>query len=116
MATSTSRADPGTRKSRNLAANPACTISVGLAGIDLVLEGTAARVTDRPTLERVAALLSRGRVAGGGGRRRLHRAVQRPERRPAALAPLPLHVPHRLRRRHSGAIRRDALALRPLIG
>jgi hypothetical protein len=47
---------PGTRKSRNLAANPASTISVRLPGIDLVLEGEAARVTDRPTLEAVAAL------------------------------------------------------------
>jgi hypothetical protein len=46
---------PGTRKSRNLAANPACTISLSLKGIDLVLEGEATRVTDRPTLERVAA-------------------------------------------------------------
>jgi hypothetical protein len=45
---------PGTRKARNLAANPACTISVSLEGIDLVLEGEAAKVTDRATLERVA--------------------------------------------------------------
>jgi len=51
---------PGTRKSRNLAANPACTISVRLEGIDLVLEGTAARITDRPTLEQLAALYSAG--------------------------------------------------------
>ena len=46
---------PGTRKSRNLAENPACTISVRLEGIDLVLEGEATRVTDRETLERLAA-------------------------------------------------------------
>ena len=45
---------PQTRKSRNLAANPACTISVGLEGLDLVLEGEATRVTDQPTLEAVA--------------------------------------------------------------
>jgi hypothetical protein len=32
---------PQTRKSRNLAANSSCTISVGLEGIDLVLEGEA---------------------------------------------------------------------------
>ncbi len=31
---------PETRKSRNLAANPACTISVRLEGIDLVLRAT----------------------------------------------------------------------------
>src|ERR687884_14048 len=46
---------PGTRKSRNLAANPACTISAALPGIDLVLEGEATRVTDGPALERLGA-------------------------------------------------------------
>jgi hypothetical protein len=51
---------PGTRKSRNLAVNPACTISMGLEGIDLILEGEASRVTDRPTLEKVAALYREG--------------------------------------------------------
>jgi hypothetical protein len=47
---------PGTRKARNLAANPACTFAVGLDGIDLILEGEAARVTDPPMLERIARL------------------------------------------------------------
>ena len=37
---------PDTRKSRDLAANPACTISIRLEGIDLVAEGEAHRVTD----------------------------------------------------------------------
>lgn len=46
---------PRARKARNLAANPACTVSVRLEGIDLVLEGEATRVTDQPTLERAAA-------------------------------------------------------------
>jgi hypothetical protein len=46
---------PGTRKSRNLAHNPACAVSVRLPGLDLVLEGEAHRVTDRPTLEALAA-------------------------------------------------------------
>lgn len=46
---------PGLRKSRDLAGNPSCTLSVHLSGIDLVLEGAAARVTDGPTLETVAA-------------------------------------------------------------
>ena len=49
-----------TRKSRNLAVNPACTVAVGLEGIDLTLEGEAGRVTDHPTLERVAALYREG--------------------------------------------------------
>ncbi len=51
---------PETRKARNLAANPACTIAVRLASIDLVLEGEATRMTDRPTLERAAALFRDG--------------------------------------------------------
>jgi hypothetical protein len=51
----------GTRKARNLAANPACTISVKLEGIDLVLEGEATRITDAETLERLA-----GRYRDGG--------------------------------------------------
>lgn len=51
---------PGTRKSRNLAANPACTVSVRLAGIDLVMDGDAHRVTDQSTLERLAAVYREG--------------------------------------------------------
>jgi hypothetical protein len=51
---------PDTRKSRNLAANPACTVSVGLRGIDLVLEGQASRITDSSTLERLAAVYRTG--------------------------------------------------------
>jgi len=51
---------PGTQKSRNLAANPACTVAVRLRGIDLVLEGDAQRVTDPDTLERLAALYRSG--------------------------------------------------------
>jgi pyridoxine/pyridoxamine 5'-phosphate oxidase len=43
-----------TRKSRNLATNPQCAIAVALGDLDLVVEGTAARVTDEATLERVA--------------------------------------------------------------
>lgn len=46
---------PGTRKSRNLAANPACTISASCPGIDIVIEGEASRVTEAATLERLAA-------------------------------------------------------------
>lgn len=50
-----------TRKSRDLAANPRCTISVRLPGIDLVLDGSAARVSDAGVLDEVAA----GFRAGG---------------------------------------------------
>ena len=45
---------PGTRKSRNLAENPACVIAMSLRGIDLVIEGVAERVTDDATLHRLA--------------------------------------------------------------
>jgi Pyridoxamine 5'-phosphate oxidase len=51
---------PGTLKSRNLAVNPACSVSVRLRGIDLVLEGEAHRVTDAAALERLAAVYRTG--------------------------------------------------------
>lgn len=61
---------PGTRRSRNLQANPACSVSVRLRGIDLVLEGEAHQVTDPATLEHIAAVYSSGgwpaRVEDGG--------------------------------------------------
>jgi hypothetical protein len=47
---------PGTRKSRNLAENPSCVISLTLKDIDLVVDGTAVRVTDAATLQRLAKL------------------------------------------------------------
>ena len=51
---------PETAKTRHLAVNPACTISVRLQGIDLILEGDATRVADQPTLETAARLYSAG--------------------------------------------------------
>jgi hypothetical protein len=51
---------PGTCKSRNLAVHPACTISVKLETIDVVFEGEAVRVTDEPTLQRLAARCREG--------------------------------------------------------
>jgi hypothetical protein len=50
----------GARKARNLAANSACTFSIKLEGIDLILEGEASRVTDQPTLEQAAQLYREG--------------------------------------------------------
>ena len=44
----------GTRKSKNLARNPTCTVAMSLNGIDLVIEGTAAKVKDDATLHRLA--------------------------------------------------------------
>jgi hypothetical protein len=49
---------PGTRKSRNLEANPVCTISFRTKDLDLVFEGEATRVTDPDVLKRVAARYS----------------------------------------------------------
>ena len=46
---------PGARKARNLAAHPACAISVGLEGIDVVVEGEATKVDDPHLMEALAA-------------------------------------------------------------
>ncbi len=54
------KAGPGTRRARNLAANPACTVSVRLRGMDLTLEGEAVQVTDPEVVERVAAVYREG--------------------------------------------------------
>ena len=44
----------GTRKSRNLAERGECAISVNLPDLDLVVDGAATKVTDGPTLGRLA--------------------------------------------------------------
>ena len=44
----------GTRKSRDLAANPNCVLSVALPNLDLVVEGAATQVSDDATLQRLA--------------------------------------------------------------
>jgi hypothetical protein len=51
---------PRTRKSLNLAADPRCTISTRLPGLDLVVEGHASRVTDPQTLEALAEVYRDG--------------------------------------------------------
>jgi nitroimidazol reductase NimA-like FMN-containing flavoprotein (pyridoxamine 5'-phosphate oxidase superfamily) len=51
---------PGTRKAKNLAANPAASISVALEGIDLVLEGDATIVDDARKMQAVAAEFNKG--------------------------------------------------------
>ena len=69
----------GTRKSRNLAANPHCAVALALPGLDLVVEGTAARVTDAATLARLAeryAAQGWPATVGDGGRRGHGRAVR----------------------------------------
>ena len=47
-----------TRKSRNLQRDPRCVISAQLPGLDLSVEGVAAKVTDEATLQRVADALA----------------------------------------------------------
>ncbi|HTJ61197.1 MAG TPA: pyridoxamine 5'-phosphate oxidase family protein [Candidatus Saccharimonadales bacterium] len=61
---------PRTRKSRDIVENANVVLSVGLSGLDLVIEGNATRVTDPAALERLAAI-ARGqgwpaRVTEGG--------------------------------------------------
>ena len=51
---------PDARKAKNLAANPACTLSLRLPSIDVVLEAEAVRVTDADALEPVAARYREG--------------------------------------------------------
>jgi hypothetical protein len=80
----------GTRKSRNLAREARCVLTVSTQRFDLVVEGSARIVTDRARLERIAQVYAdQGWPAqvnddgtGADG------AVQRPERRPAAVARL----------------------------
>ena len=50
---------PETRKSRNLATNPACTIAMRAEGLDLVFEGEAAPIDDPAILDAVGALIRR---------------------------------------------------------
>ena len=52
----------GTRKGRNVARDPRCSIAVSIRDADVVIEGDAARVTDPGV---VARLPRRGRTAGG---------------------------------------------------
>lgn len=78
---------PGTRKSRDLAENPKCTISARFEGIDVVLTGEALRVTDTPTLERVAA----GYREGGWPAEVAEDALTAPYSAPSA-GPAPWHV------------------------
>ena len=49
---------PGTRKSKNLASDPHCTVTVATEPFDIVIEGQARRVTDDATLGRLANLFS----------------------------------------------------------
>lgn len=78
---------PDARKARDIAVNPRCTISVGLPGIDVVLDGTARRVTDADTLETIAA----GYREGGWPAEVAGDALVAPYSAPSA-GPPPWHV------------------------
>jgi hypothetical protein len=51
---------PRAVKARNLEANPSCTLSMRLDGIDLVLEGRADRVKDHASIDAVTAAYAAG--------------------------------------------------------
>jgi hypothetical protein len=50
----------GTRKSRNIARDPRCVVTLATHPFDLVMEGSAERVTDAATLQRVAGEFAEG--------------------------------------------------------
>lgn len=51
---------PNTTKSRNLARDPRCVISIATHPFDLVMRGHASRITDSETLEAVVAAFNEG--------------------------------------------------------
>lgn len=78
---------PGTLKSRNLADRPACTLSLRFTGLDLVLDGEAARVTDAETIDAVTAAYR----AGGWPAERDGDAITAPFSAPSA-GPAPWYL------------------------
>jgi hypothetical protein len=56
-------AGAGTQKAKNIARDPRCVVTISTTGIDIVAEGTAAKVTDEATLQRIADAF--GASAGG---------------------------------------------------
>jgi Pyridoxamine 5'-phosphate oxidase len=79
---------PGTRKARNLAHNPACTLTARLAG-SMSCSGTRASRHRTERSRTRGSGLSRGRLARRGRGRRVHGSVHRLERWTAALESLP---------------------------
>jgi len=52
---------PRTQKARNIARDARCSFALSLPDVDLVLDGAATRITDAPTLQRIAhAFAERG--------------------------------------------------------
>jgi PPOX class probable F420-dependent enzyme len=48
----------GTRKAKNIARDPRCAVSVSVDGFDVVVEGTARKVTDPDVVARIAEVYS----------------------------------------------------------
>ena len=109
-----------TRKARNLARDPRCTLGVSTEEFDLAVDGDAALVDDPDVVAEMAGRWASGGwpasvdATGVGADRRLQRAV----RGAAAVAGLPAHAPagnggarRRTRRRHPVAVLTDHACL-----
>jgi Pyridoxamine 5'-phosphate oxidase len=103
----------GTRKGRNLARDPRCALSVAVHQFDLVVEGDAVKVDDPIVVAKMARAVGNRRVAGPGRRDGpgADRGVQRPVRRPSALARLHTHPADSYRGGDRRAWARHPLAL-----
>ena len=79
-----------TRKAKNIARDPRCTISVATKGFDVMVSGEARRVTDPTTVAEIAALWTKAdglRSLRRGNRD--HRTVRRAGARTATVVRLP---------------------------
>ena len=86
-----------TRKARNVARDPRCTISVATKGFDVMVSGEARRVTDPTIVAEIAALWAKSGWPAQPRRlgHRHHRAVQRADARAAAVVRLRSQAAHR---------------------
>jgi Pyridoxamine 5''-phosphate oxidase. len=77
----------GTRKGRNVARDPRCSIAVSIRDADVVIEGDAARVTEPGAVARIAKAWADERLAGRTRRQRVgdHCPVQRTVARTTAV-------------------------------
>ncbi len=101
----------GTRKSRNVARDPRCTIALSIRDADVVFEGDAARVTDARQRGARRQGVGGQRLAGGtrSERVRHHRTVQRTVAGTAAVERVSHRAPLCDRGAGHGAGRSDAL-------
>ena len=88
------------RKGRNLARDPRCTLSVATAEFDLVVDGTAQKITDPPT---VAAMAARWAAVGWPARVDDTGQALTAEYSAPSAGPPPWHI-YRLRPRGATAV------------